>query len=121
MTFDDALKETEIDITGEVNRGWHYDNFSQEENTYVGGGVEDAQQHFSEVIEKLKDEYAPTIEMTQTQYNFLMGSDGLVDIIGNISVDGIVKEYFDEDFWKPLNERDVANAWLHPETIKVKN
>ena len=72
-----------------------------------------------EIINGLKETYRPKIEMTQTQYNFLMGNDGLVDIIGNVSVDGIVKEYFDEDFWNPLNERDVARAWLHPECVKV--
>ena len=72
-----------------------------------------------EIINGLKETYRPTIEMTQTQYNFFMGSDGLVDTIGNITIDGIVKEYFDEDFWKPLNERDVARAWLHPECVKV--
>ena len=81
-----------------------------------------ADQEPSEAIrfmERLRDIYAPTIEMTQTQYNFLTGSDELVDVIGDISVDGVVKEYFDEGFWKPLDERDVAKAWLHPETIKV--
>lgn len=72
-----------------------------------------------EIINGLKETYRPTIEMTQSQYNFLAGNDDLVDVIGNISVDGIIKEYFDEDFWKPLSARDIARAWLYPECVKV--
>ncbi|ANU78896.1 hypothetical protein BI065_gp23 [Weissella phage WCP30] len=80
---------------------------------------DDNDKFFYIILNGLQNQYAPTIEMTRTQYNFLVGSDGLVDIIGNITVDGIVKEYFDDGFWYPLNERDVANAFLHPETVKV--
>lgn len=72
-----------------------------------------------EIINGLKETYRPTIEMTQSQYDFLAGNDDLVDVISNVSVDGIVKEYFDEDFWEPLNARDVVMAWLYPEYVKV--
>ena len=37
-----------------------------------------------EIINGLKETYRPTIEMTQSQYNFLAGNDDLVDVIGNI-------------------------------------
>ncbi|WP_419154466.1 hypothetical protein [Weissella bombi] len=43
----------------------------------------------------------------------------IIDVVGKVTVDGLVKDYFDKKFWSPLTQEQVVQAWLHPETIKV--
>ena len=77
-----------------------------------------------EIINGLKDTYAPTIEMTKNQYLFITSEyekESVVDAVANLTADNIIKEEFHSNFWSPLSENQVVQAWLHPETIKVKN
>ena len=79
-----------------------------------------ANQEPSEAIrfmERLRDKYAPTVEMTQEQRNLIFETqddDRLYEIMG--SEDGY---YFDSLHWGDLEPHEVAQAYLHPETIKI--
>lgn len=73
-------------------------------------------------MEQLRDIYAPTIEMTKNQYWFITSEyekESVVEAVANLTVDDIIKEKFHSNFWAPLTQEQVVQAWLHPETIKV--
>lgn len=81
------------------------------------------------VLQALQQEYAPTVEMTVEQkHDLLMMKDNnehIVDIVGDTNtLQGhevsltVVQKFFD-DFWEPLTEQQLIQAWLDPETIKV--
>ena len=75
-----------------------------------------------DIISKLKEEYAPTVEMTKNQYLFITiecEKESVVEAVANLTVDDIIKEKFHSNFWEPLSEKQVVKAWLYPETIKV--
>ncbi|HBP98119.1 hypothetical protein [Leuconostoc lactis] len=102
MTFDEAIE--------------HFRN-----NTDISGTavfLDDVE----DTLKELQEEYAPTIEMTKTQYVFITSEyeqKNIVDAVANLTVDDILKENFHQSFWKPLTQNEVVQAWLHPETIKV--
>ena len=76
-----------------------------------------------ELLEKLKQKYAPTIEMTKNQYLFITSEyekESVVYTVANLTADDIIKETFHSNFWSPLSEKQVVQAWLHPDTIKIK-
>lgn len=71
----------------------------------------------NKVINLLREEYAPTVEMTQEQRDLILRSqddDRLYEIMG--TEDGY---YFDSLYWDDLEPHEVAQAYLHPETIKL--
>lgn len=74
-----------------------------------------------ELLEKLKEEYAPTVEMTKEhRVELLMmrdEQDPLVEILADL--DGRVLRNGFDPYWKPLTEKQVVQAWLNPETIVV--
>lgn len=105
LTFDEAIDEVR-----------------SHENTYdeTSGTI----QTFSvlDMIDELREEYAQTVEMTKTQYAFITSDyerENIVDAVANLSVDNILRENFHASFWYPLTQREVVQAWLHPETIKI--
>lgn len=70
-----------------------------------------------EFMERLRDIYAPTIEMTKSQKDLILRNqddDKLYEIMAD--GDGY---YFNAEFWGELRPNQVASAYLHPETIKV--
>ena len=72
-----------------------------------------------ELLEKLRQEYAPTVEMTKEQHDLIFDAryndrDKLYEIMG--TDDGY---YFHAEYWGNLEPHDVAQAYLHPETIVV--
>ena len=70
-----------------------------------------------EYIEQLREEYAPTVEMTKEQRDLILRNqdeDKLYEIMG--TEDGY---YFDSLYWGDLEPHEVAQAYLHPETIKA--
>lgn len=74
------------------------------------------------VLQKLQQEYAPTIEMTKGQYDFITSEyerENVVDAVANLTVDDFLRENFDAKFWEPLTQREVVQAWLRPETVKL--
>lgn len=109
MTFDEAIEELRLAIPEKFYNPTMHDIV----------GMLEAQ---NKVINLLRDEYAPTVEMTKTQYSFITSEyeqKNVVDAVANLTVDYILKENFHQSFWKPLTQNEVVQAWLHPETIKV--
>lgn len=77
-----------------------------------------ANQEPSEAIrfmEHLRDIYAPTIEMTQKQYNYFKWlrdtNDSLFEAFLTVSDN--------ENELSLFPELDLAQVWLHPETVEV--
>ena len=106
MTFNEALKEiNELSFTTDNGESWV--------NSYTSVYT---------LIQELQEVYAPTIEMTKKQYLFITSEyekESVVDAVSNLTADNIIKEEFHSNFWTPLSEKQVVQAWLHPETIKV--
>lgn len=97
MTFDEAIT-----------------NFEQEANDFAGLVPMET---IYEIILDLRDKYAPTVEMTKAQRDLILRNqdeDKLYEIMGD--GDGY---YFNADYWSRLEPHEVAQAYLHPETIKV--
>lgn len=66
------------------------------------------------LIEILRQEYAPTVEMTKQQARvFKLYYDS------EKPFDKSEFECIDNYFMKSINEKDLMRAWLHPEIIKV--
>ncbi|KQB80971.1 hypothetical protein [Leuconostoc lactis] len=67
------------------------------------------------VIELLREEYAPTIEMTSGNKATISDKDE------GHSLSWILTDEhgFDALYWGNISEQEIAQAWLHPETIKV--
>lgn len=77
----------------------------------------DNDRFFYMILNNLRQEYAPTIEMTKEQHDLIFETqddDRLYEIMG--SEDGY---YFDSLYWNDLEPHEVAQAYLHPETIKI--
>lgn len=67
-----------------------------------------------DILEKLKKEYAPTIEMTKiekdTLLEYIFGDEGnFFDLV----------EYETDYSYRKLSTSELMQAWLHPETIKI--
>lgn len=68
------------------------------------------------IVMKLANTYAPTIEMTQKAYNELNDLRS-----HNRDLDGVLSRAMLP--YNPLiryTTKDLAQAWLHPETVKVE-
>ncbi|MSB66627.1 hypothetical protein [Leuconostoc lactis] len=95
MTFDEAYEELKNDVK--------YKKINADVVNYI--------------FDKLREEYAPTVEMTEVQRDLILRNrdeDKLYEIMGD--EDGY---YFDSLYWGVLEPHEVAQAYLHPETIKV--
>lgn len=64
-----------------------------------------------DTLKELRDEYAPIIEMTPTEYK----------IFKSAKIDEDSADWLDEISWGKVdyNYPKFMQAWLHPETIKV--
>lgn len=72
-----------------------------------------------DLLEQLRQEYAPTVEMTKKQFNLIeKHPDSIVWAVGSFE-EWETWDDFNDDFWEPLTQREVVQAWLHPETIKA--
>ena len=103
MTFDEAINKLETQTIG---------NYEMQE-----------------ILENLRDIYAPTIEMTQAQYDIFNsalaaskeGENDFIYFIDNLDTQS---HFYGDIFGKELSvfindSRYLMQAWLHPETIKV--
>lgn len=65
------------------------------------------------ILNDLRKEYAPTVEMTSgNKATFIQEGDSLSKLLTGYFG-------FDALYWGDVSERKVAQAWLHPETIKI--
>lgn len=67
-----------------------------------------------DLLEQLRAEYAPTIEMTEcekdTLLKYVFGDNGnFFDLV----------EYETDYLYKKLSPSELMQAWLHPEMVKV--
>lgn len=87
MTFDEARRY----LIG------HFENINLEE--------------IISILSSLREEYAPTIEMTKHDY----------EIFKQAKVDKDSADWLDAIEWNRVDYKypDFMQAWLHPETIKV--
>jgi len=73
------------------------------------------------IIESLKEENAPTVEMTKEhRVELLMMRDNqepLVEILADLDGGVLLKDF--DNYWEPLTEKQLIQAWLNPETIVV--
>lgn len=67
------------------------------------------------ILQALQQEYAPTVELTSGE------KATILDEKEGISLSWVLTDSrsFDAMYWGNRSERDIAQAWLHPETIKV--
>lgn len=104
MTFDEAIQEV---------RGL---SMNGTQKVYSDDAIQ--------LINKLKQEYAPTVEMTKEQYNtFKWHKDNLdfavcLGTFQNYNGETRMGIKFD-NLKGDLSDEDIMRAWLHPETIKV--
>ena len=105
MTFDEA--ETKVEnLVGDLN---------------IPLGVEGA---LLDIIDELREEYAPTIEMTKEQYDYILPL-----IKEGKELGATFTEFWEVyEFTEPLktfymkfnNQEQAMQVWLHPEIIKIK-
>lgn len=124
-TFDEAVEKID-ELQGSVG---YATGGVPESNNFNGYDVNDYLNVATEVIELLRKEYAPTIEMTQQQKDvFLLykkitwfdlflsklnePDDRELSTLPNLSS-------FDNWGLSKERENELMQAWLHPETIKV--
>lgn len=72
------------------------------------------------VTSVLKDTYVPIVEMTReefTQFRFYLNNAKLLALLTDNSF-GINQED-GESLFNHLTQEDLAQAWLHPECVKV--
>ncbi|MBZ1527801.1 hypothetical protein [Leuconostoc mesenteroides] len=76
------------------------------------------------ILNDLRQEYAPTVEMTKKQYNtFKWHKDNLdfsacLGTFQNYNGETRMGIKFD-NLKGDLSDEDIMQAWLHPETIKI--
>jgi len=106
MTFDEAIKYAK-------------------ENSFVEEMLSDVVEleDVIEILEKIKKEYAPTVEMTKNDRDILLHNlENYPFDVFIVSISMSDKEIFglpaNKEF-KGLSIEDLMQAWLHPETIKV--
>lgn len=113
MTFDEAIEKVEKlanfevgKTTGDIRRDFKLEL----------GNVRD-------ILSQLREEYAPTVEMTNYQKGLLLRyleDLPFSDLISDVYLSragGAGDEHGDR--YDDLSDEDIMNAWLHPETIKV--
>ena len=111
MTFEEALEELKT-LSKNGADVWFGEQLEKHIN--VKGHIQVADVEM--IIHKLQKKYAPTIEMTEGQEETILDPEESKNLAKLINDD---TPYFDYLFWEPLTEKQVAQAWLHPETIKV--
>ncbi|WP_273718736.1 hypothetical protein [Leuconostoc mesenteroides] len=69
-------------------------------------------------MERLRDTYAPTVEMTKKQYEILASSrNNAVNRVDKVGLLEFMSAYALLDL--EIDHLRLMQAWLHPETIKI--
>jgi len=101
MTFDEAIE--------------HFKN-----NTDISG-IAVFLDDVEDTLKEMRDEYAPTVEMTKRHRDNLidMKNEGysFFETIADIDSGVLIREF--DSYWNPLTVDELMQAWLHPDTIKV--
>lgn len=80
------------------------------------GDAEILQSELTDIFEELRQEYAPTVEMSQEQKEVIIEymNDDAFDF-----TDFMENEAGATFLFMDMEEKDLMQAWQHPETIKV--
>lgn len=71
-----------------------------------------------EIIEGLRKEYAPTVQMTKKQYEILvMSRNNAVNRVDKVGLLEFMSAY--SLLNQEIDHLTLMQAWIHPETIKV--
>lgn len=71
-----------------------------------------------DLLEQLRQEYAPTVEMTKEQYEILVLSrNNAVNRVDKVGLLEFMSAY--SLLNQEIDHLSLMQAWLHPETIKV--
>ena len=111
MTFDEAIEiiwgnTLGVDASDEPGKK----DFIIKDDTVATG-----REALTFLIRELKDIYAPTIEMTEEAYNELNDLRS-----HNRDLDGVLsRAMFPYNPLKWYTTEELAQAWLHPDTIKL--
>ncbi|WP_251920664.1 hypothetical protein [Leuconostoc citreum] len=119
MTFDEAIEQME-----ELQGSAGYATYGvPEANNFSGYDVHEYLNAANEIINNLRKEYAPTVEMTQEQYqqfiNFRKRTDSVQTHAVTLHDKKTKYPEFLNDLVGGVYGRLFLQAWLHPETIKV--
>lgn len=104
MKFDEA--ETKVEnLVGDLN---------------IPLGVEGS---LLDIIDKLREEYAPTVEMTEIGKNYLLyylENSSFGSFISDINLvrSGTIGVK-STDYFEDLSDEELMQAWLHPDKVKV--
>ena len=102
MTFEEAMTTIE-NIVGDLN---------------IPLGVENT---LLDVIEKLQQQYAPTVKMTAHQKTALLmmkdDNENFIDVLLETDAEEIRPVL--DPFWLDLTNEELMQAWLHPESIEI--
>lgn len=112
MTFDEAIEKIE-ELQGSAG---YATGGVPEANNFSGYDVHEYLNAATEIINELREEYAPTVEMTEGQAKTILDPEQGENLTSLLTDD---TPNFDYLFWEPMTGKEVAQAWLHPEIIKV--
>ena len=101
MTFDDAMAK--------VGTYLKNNDLSNSDNN---------DRFFYTILNELRLEYAPTVEMTKKQYEISVSSrDNAVNRVDKVGLLEFMSAYALLDL--EIDHLRLMQAWLHPETIKI--
>lgn len=84
---------------------------------------EDMANKIEGIVDTLRQEYAPTIDMTLSQKENLLkmkeNKFSLIEIVAEFDGGELINDF--DSYWGNLTEQQLVMAWLHPECIKVIN
>lgn len=110
MTFDELLNDLE---TFKKQAGYKY---HEDPNSALDMGFK--LNEIEESVKELCETYAPTIRLTQKQYDQLKTAKELTNLM-SLCYELINSNHPLYNSLYNLSDKDLATAWLHPETIKV--
>lgn len=113
MTFDEAIEKLEQLANFEV--GKTTGNIRRDFKLELGD--------VRDLLTELREEYAPTVEMTKVGKNYLLyylENSSFGSFISDINLvrSGTIGVE-PTDYFEDLSDEDLMQAWLHPELIKV--
>lgn len=126
LTFDEAVREYQLRSSiGPLVQGMKLSpflNVPQQEYDRV----KFLNNLFYETINKLRKEYAPTVEMTKTEKNNILSSKkyglSFINFYADVMHQSTAIKFgvqTNPELYKSFSEEKLMQAWLHPETIKV--
>lgn len=114
MTFDEAKQRID-QLQGDAGYATHGD---VDRPIYSGMEMHNVLNELDNSLDDLRDEYAPTVEMTMDQYTILAEHrNNAVKRLDKVGILEFMSAY--SELMSDFNHLTLMHAWLHPELIKV--